>query len=79
MVRAASPDLTSAYTYTTDGLRVLQGVDGAVTAFAWDWATGVFTRRDAARDRLERVRCLWSPHSYRDSLLTCGSGAVRGS
>jgi RHS repeat-associated protein len=41
MVRAASQDLTSVYTYTADGLRVQQAVDGVVTAFAWDWATGV--------------------------------------
>jgi hypothetical protein len=24
-----------------DGLRVAQDVDGAVTTFAWDWATGI--------------------------------------
>ena len=29
------------YTYTADGLRVAQAVDGAVSTFAWDWASGV--------------------------------------
>jgi len=29
------------YTYTAQGLRVAQSVDGDVTTFAWDWASGV--------------------------------------
>jgi len=41
MVRAESLTATLQYTYTVDGLRIAQAVDGAVTAFAWDWATGV--------------------------------------
>jgi RHS repeat-associated protein len=41
MVRAESITATLRYTYTVDGLRVAQDVDGAVTTFAWDWATGV--------------------------------------
>jgi len=49
MVRAESVSATLIYTYTSatlsastaDGLRVAQSVDGAVTTFAWDWATGV--------------------------------------
>jgi RHS repeat-associated protein len=41
MVRAESFTATLRYTYTVDGLRVAQDVDGAVTTFAWDWATGI--------------------------------------
>jgi RHS repeat-associated protein len=41
MVRAQSLTATLRYTYTVDGLRVAQDVDGAVTTFAWDWATGI--------------------------------------
>ena len=41
MVRAESVTATLVYTYTADGLRVAQSADGAVTTFAWDWATGV--------------------------------------
>jgi len=41
LVRAESVAATLVYTYTADGLRVAQSVDGAVTSFAWDWASGV--------------------------------------
>ncbi|MDY7080360.1 MAG: RHS repeat-associated core domain-containing protein, partial [Chloroflexota bacterium] len=49
MVRAESLTSTLVYTYTSaalsagtaDGLRVAQSVDGDVTTFAWDWASGV--------------------------------------
>ncbi len=41
MVRAESLTTTLVYTYTADGLRVAQSVDGAATAFVWDWAAGV--------------------------------------
>ncbi|GEM_PF-5075791 len=41
MVRAESLTATLVYTYTADGLRVVQSVDGAATAFTWDWAAGV--------------------------------------
>ena len=40
-VRAESVTATVVYTYNTDGLRVAQSVDGEMTEFAWDWATGV--------------------------------------
>jgi hypothetical protein len=33
--------LTLVYTYNSAGLRVAQSVNGEVTPFAWDWATGV--------------------------------------
>lgn len=29
------------YTYNADGLRVPQSVDGDVTIYTWDWASGV--------------------------------------
>jgi hypothetical protein len=29
------------YTYNVNGLRVAQSVDGDVTNFAWDWASGI--------------------------------------
>ncbi len=41
MVRAQSVTATLVYTYTADGLRVGQDADGAVTTFAWDWASGL--------------------------------------
>jgi RHS repeat-associated protein len=41
MVRAESVTATLVYTYTASGLRVAQSVDGDVTTFAWDWASGV--------------------------------------
>jgi RHS repeat-associated protein len=41
MVRAESITATVRYTYTVDGLRIAQNVDGNVTAFVWDWATGI--------------------------------------
>ncbi|MDY7077503.1 MAG: RHS repeat-associated core domain-containing protein [Chloroflexota bacterium] len=41
MVRADSLTVTLAYTYSAAGLRVAQSVDGDVTTFAWDWASGV--------------------------------------
>jgi len=41
MVRAESITSTLVYTYTADGLRVAQSVDGAATAFVWDWAAGI--------------------------------------
>jgi len=41
LVRAQSVSVTLVYTYTADGLRVAQSVDGDVTEFAWDWATGI--------------------------------------
>ncbi len=33
--------LTLVYTYTADGLRVAESVDGDVTSFVWDWASGL--------------------------------------
>jgi RHS repeat-associated protein len=39
MVQAESLAGTLVYTYTADGLRVAQSVDGYVTTFAWDWAS----------------------------------------
>jgi len=41
MVRAESVTVTLVYTYTAAGLRVAQSVDGDVTNFAWDWASGL--------------------------------------
>jgi RHS repeat-associated protein len=41
MIMAESITATLRYTYTVDGLRIVQDVDGNVTAFVWDWATGV--------------------------------------
>ena len=49
MVQVESITATLVYTYTSAGLsagnaaglRVAQSVDGDVTNFAWDWATGV--------------------------------------
>ena len=41
MVRAESITSTLVYTYSADGLRVAQSVDGDVTTFAWDWASGI--------------------------------------
>jgi RHS repeat-associated protein len=41
MVRAQSITATIVYTYTADGLRVAQAVAGAVTTYAWDWASAV--------------------------------------
>jgi RHS repeat-associated protein len=41
MVRAESVTVTLVYTYNAQGLRVTQAVDGDVTTFAWDWASGL--------------------------------------
>ena len=41
MVRAYSLTSTLVYTYNAAGLRVTQAVDGDVTTFAWDWASGI--------------------------------------
>ena len=41
LVRAQSITATIVYTYTADGLRVGQAVAGAVTTYAWDWASAV--------------------------------------
>jgi len=41
MVRAENVTTTLLYTYTADGLRVAQAVDGDVTTYAWDWASGL--------------------------------------
>ena len=41
MVQVTTPATTLVYTYTGDGLRVAQSVDGTVTRFTWDWATPV--------------------------------------
>jgi len=41
MVRAESITVTLVYTYNAAGLRVAQSVDGDVTTFAWDWASGI--------------------------------------
>jgi RHS repeat-associated protein len=41
LVRAESVTSTLVYTYTAGGLRVAQSVDGDVTEFAWDWASGL--------------------------------------
>jgi len=41
LVRAESVTATLVYTYNAAGLRVAQSVDGDVTAFTWDWATGL--------------------------------------
>jgi RHS repeat-associated protein len=41
MVEAEGVTLTLVYTYNASGLRVAQSVDGDVTAFAWDWASGL--------------------------------------
>ncbi|MDY7078649.1 MAG: RHS repeat-associated core domain-containing protein, partial [Chloroflexota bacterium] len=41
MVRAESVTVTLVYTYSAAGLRVAQSVDGDVTTFAWDWASGL--------------------------------------
>jgi RHS repeat-associated protein len=41
MVRAQSLTATLAYSYSADGLRVTQAVDGVVTTFAWDAALPV--------------------------------------
>jgi len=49
MVQAESVTLTLVYTYTSAGLsagnaaglRVAESVDGDVTTFAWDWASGI--------------------------------------
>jgi RHS repeat-associated protein len=41
LVRAQSITATVVYTYTADGLRVGQAVAGAVTTYAWDWASAV--------------------------------------
>jgi RHS repeat-associated protein len=40
MVLVESVTATLVYTYNADGLRVAQSVDGDVTNFAWDWASG---------------------------------------
>ena len=40
-MRAQSITATIVYTYTADGLRVAQAVAGAVTTYAWDWASAV--------------------------------------
>jgi len=41
MVRAESVTVTLVYTYNAQGLRVAQSVDGDITAFVWDWASGI--------------------------------------
>jgi YD repeat-containing protein len=41
LVQAQSITATIVYTYTADGLRVAQAVAGAVTTYAWDWASAV--------------------------------------
>jgi RHS repeat-associated protein len=41
MVRAEGVTLTLVYTYNASGLRVARSVNGEVTSFAWDWASGV--------------------------------------
>ena len=41
MVGAESVTSTLVYTYNAGGLRVAQSVDGDVTTFAWDWASGI--------------------------------------
>ncbi len=41
MVQAESVAVTLVYTYNANGLRVAQSVDGAVTTFVWDWASGI--------------------------------------
>jgi uncharacterized protein RhaS with RHS repeats len=41
MVRVEGVTLTLVYTYNANGLRVAQSVDGDVTEFAWDWASGL--------------------------------------
>jgi RHS repeat-associated protein len=41
MVRAESVTVTLVFTYNANGLRVAQSVDGDVTNFAWDWASGI--------------------------------------
>jgi RHS repeat-associated protein len=41
MVQAESVTVTLVYTYTADGLRVAQSVDGDVTSFTWDRASGI--------------------------------------
>ncbi len=40
-MHAASIIATLVYTYTADGLRAAQNVDGAEKTFTWDWATSV--------------------------------------
>jgi RHS repeat-associated protein len=40
-VRAESITAMMVYTYNAAGLRVAQSVDGDVTTFVWDWASGV--------------------------------------
>ncbi len=32
---------TLVYTYSADGLRVAQAIDGDETSYAWDWASGL--------------------------------------
>jgi len=41
MVWAAGVTATLVYTYNAAGLRVAQSVNGDVTTFAWDWASGL--------------------------------------
>jgi len=41
LARAQSVTVTLVYTYNVQGLRVAQSVDGDVTTFAWDWASGI--------------------------------------
>jgi len=41
LVGAQGLTATLVYTYNGDGLRVAQSMNGEVTEFAWDWATGV--------------------------------------
>jgi RHS repeat-associated protein len=41
MVRAENVTITLLYTYTADGLRVAQAIDGVETTYAWDWASGL--------------------------------------
>jgi len=41
MVRAENVTTTLVYTYSADGLRVAQAVDGDETTYVWDWASGL--------------------------------------
>ncbi len=41
MVRAESITVTLVYTYNADGLRVEQSINGDITNFVWDWASGL--------------------------------------
>jgi YD repeat-containing protein len=41
MVQAASVTATVRYTYTVDGLRIAQNVNGEELTFTWDWVTAI--------------------------------------